>query len=122
VPNQSPSFVLQGTQLLHGRIRPARQASLSRWFAARVPSCRVPQPAGSLHSDSRRLASRHFRGINEPPLRAAPHIFHVACDAAPWVAPVSCRSAPALGVTSNKRGTHDDQTTPASRPRAVHRL
>lgn len=31
---------------------------------------------GSSQSNSRRLPSRRFRGIKEPPLRAAPHLFH----------------------------------------------
>jgi hypothetical protein len=36
----------------------------------------VTVPAGSSEPDSRRLPPRRFRGIIEPPLWAAPHLFH----------------------------------------------
>src|SRR5580700_4410203 len=43
----------------------------------------LPRRTGQSQSNSRGLPSRCFRGINEPPLRAAPHLFHVTCDASP---------------------------------------
>src|SRR5438105_2766997 len=58
---------------------------------------------GRGHRNSRRRASRHFRGINEPPLRATPHVFHACLDAVPCAAVRVALSPPPWGSHKRKR-------------------
>jgi len=100
----------------------------SMWLhlgAVFVTMCLFPQPPTGgfgVNLNSRRLASRHFRGINDVPY-GLPLIYSTfARDAAPslrlFLLPLS---PPPWGSLQTKEAQHDDEDSQQKRPRAVHR-